>query len=77
MNLVILDGHALNPGDLSYDCLREFGNLRIYDRTTSEADAIVRIGNAEIILLNKAPITQAVLDACPHICLICVLATTW
>ncbi len=75
MNLVILDGHALNPGDLSYDCLREFGNLRIYDRTTSEADAIARIGNAEIILLNKTPITQAVLDACPHIRLICVLAT--
>ena len=34
MNIVILDGYALNPGDLSYDCLRQFGTLTIYDRTS-------------------------------------------
>ena len=46
MKIVILDGHALNPGDLSYDCLRQFGELSIYDRTDSEEEAIERIGDS-------------------------------
>lgn len=33
MNLVVLDGHALNPGDLSWDCLHQFGDVTVYDRT--------------------------------------------
>ena len=37
MKIVILDGRALNPGDLSYECLRQFGELTVYDRTDSEA----------------------------------------
>ena len=36
MNIVILDGYALNPGDLSYDVLTQFGTLTVYDRTTPE-----------------------------------------
>ena len=36
MKIVILDGYALNPGDLSYDVLKQFGDLAIYDRTDSE-----------------------------------------
>ena len=32
MKLVILDGYALNPGDLSYDCLNQFGEVTVYDR---------------------------------------------
>ena len=75
MKIVILDGHALNPGDLSYDCLRQFGQLTIYDRTDSESEAIERIGDSEIVLVNKVPITEAVLAACPGIRLICVQAT--
>lgn len=75
MKIVILDGHALNPGDLSYDCLKEFGELTIYRRTDSEAETISRIGDAEIVLLNKVPLTEAVLAACPNIRLICVQAT--
>ena len=75
MKLVILDGHALNPGDLSYDCLRQFGELTIYDRTDSEAEAIQRIGDSEIVLVNKVRITESLLAACPNIRLICVQAT--
>lgn len=75
MKIVILDGRALNPGDLSYDCLRQFGELTIYDRTDSEAEAIERIGDSEIVLVNKVPITESLLAACPSIRLICVQAT--
>lgn len=75
MKIVILDGHALNPGDLSYDCLRQFGDLTIYDRTDSEQEAIDRIGDSEIVLVNKVHITDRLLAACPNIRLICVQAT--
>lgn len=75
MKIVILDGHALNPGDLSWNCFRQFGTVTYYDRTETESDTIARIGDADIVLLNKTPITRAVLAACPGIRLICVLAT--
>ncbi|MCI6937339.1 MAG: hypothetical protein MR762_12000 [Clostridiales bacterium] len=75
MKIVILDGHALNPGDLSYDCLRQFGELTIYDRTNSEEEAIERIGDSEIVLVNKVHITENLLAHCPNIRLICVQAT--
>ena len=75
MKLVILDGYALNPGDLSYDCLNQFGQVTVYDRTDSEAEAIARIGDAEIVLINKVPVTESLLAACPSIRLICVQAT--
>ena len=75
MKLVILDGYALNPGDLSYDCLNRFGEVTVYDRTDSEAEAVARIGDAEIVLVNKVPVTESLLAACPNIRLICVQAT--
>ena len=74
MKIVILDGHALNPGDLSWDFLNQFGSVTVYERTPDEL-IVPRIGDADIILLNKCPITAATLDACPSIKLICVLAT--
>ena len=57
MKIVILDGYALNPGDLSWECLNRFGVVTVYDRTPAEL-TIPRIGDAEIILLNKTPITD-------------------
>lgn len=75
MKIVILDGYALNPGDLDYGVLEQFGNVTIYDRTESEEEAIARIGDAEIVLVNKVPITEALLAACPSVRLICVQAT--
>lgn len=74
MKIVVLDGYALNPGDLSWECFREFGDITIYDRTPEEL-ICQRIGDAEIVLLNKTPITKETLAACPGIQLICVLAT--
>lgn len=75
MKIVILDARALNPGDLSYDCIHQFGDVTLYQRTDSEAEAIQRIGDSEIVLVNKVPITETVLAACPNIRLICVQAT--
>ena len=75
MKIVILDGHALNPGDLSYDCISEFGEVTLYQRTETQEEAIERIADNEIVLVNKVPITEAVLAACPNIKLICVQAT--
>lgn len=75
MKIVILDGHALNPGDLRWDVLKKFGTVSYYDRTPTEAEAIQRIGDAEIVLTNKVAITDSLLAACPNIRLICVLAT--
>ena len=58
MKIVILDGYALNPGDLSYDCLKAFGELTVYEGTDTEEAAIARIGDAEIVLINKVSITE-------------------
>lgn len=75
MKIVSLDGAALNPGDLSWSCFEEFGTVTVYPRTLSEADTIAHIGDSEIVLLNKVPITRSVLEACPCVKLICCLAT--
>lgn len=75
MKLVILDGSCLNPGDLDYSCLKQFGDLTVYEKTATTEDAIRRIGDAEIVLVNKVPITREILDACPSIRYIGVLAT--
>lgn len=75
MKIVILDGNALNPGDLSYECIQELGEVTIYERTDNEEQAIARIADCEIVLVNKVPITETILTACPQIKLICVQAT--
>ena len=75
MKIVILDGKALNPGDLSYDHLQQYGEVTIYQRTETEAETIQRIGDSEIVLVNKVPVTETMLNACPNIKLICVQAT--
>ena len=75
MKITILDGHALNPGDLSWAQIAQFGQLSYYDRTEGEELTIQRIGDSDIVLLNKVPITKTVLEQCPNIKLICVLAT--
>lgn len=75
MKIVILDARALNPGDLSYDCISQFGEVTLYQQTETESETIARIADNEIILVNKVPITENVLAACPNIRLICVQAT--
>ena len=75
MKIVVLEGHAVNPGDLSWDWLEQYGSVTVYPRMVSPEQTIARIGDADIILLNKTPITKEVLEACPSVKLICVLAT--
>ena len=74
MKIVVLDGYTENPGDLSWAGLEALGDVTVYDHTPFD-QTIARIGGAEIILTNKTPITARVLDACPSIRYIAVLAT--
>ena len=77
MKIVILDGYTENPGDLSWGELEKLGALTVYDRTslTDEQEAIDRIGDAEAVYTNKTPITKRVIDACPKMKFISMLAT--
>ena len=76
MRTVVLDGYTENPGDLSWDWLKAFGEYEVYDRTPYEdAEIIRRIGSAEIVITNKVPISAAVIDACPGMKYIAVTAT--
>jgi glycerate dehydrogenase len=61
MNIVVLDGFALNPGDLSWERLQQLGNVEVYDRTPTDK-IIERIGDAEFILTNKTPITADIME---------------
>lgn len=74
MKIVILDGYAANPGDLSWQALDPLGHVQIYDRTAPE-DVVARIGDAEIILTNKVAINAQVIAACPNLRFICETAT--
>ena len=77
MKLVVLDGYTENPGDLSWKGLEVLGELTVYDRTSYTESPLIaqRIGDAEIVIMNKTPISRATIDACPNIRLIAVLAT--
>ena len=74
MKIVILDGHAVNPGDLNWDFLDKYGEVNVYERTPVD-EVAARIGDADIVLTNKSPINEKILNACPNIKLVCVLAT--
>lgn len=74
MKIVILDGYAANPGDLSWDWLKAYGALTVYDRTPDEL-IIPRIADNEIVIINKPVITREIIEACPSVRLICLLAT--
>lgn len=72
--IVILDGYTLFNTDLSFEALKEYGTVEFYERTPSSLTA-ERIGDAEIVLTNKTVIDKTVIDACPDLKLISVLAT--
>lgn len=77
MKIVVLDGYTENPGDLSWDGLRELGELRVYDRVSYvESDVIAEtIGDADVVITNKTPISRATIEKCPSMKFIAVLAT--
>lgn len=74
LNLVVTDGYALNPNDLSWEMLEQFGHLVVYPRTHPE-ELIERAKDANILLINKTVINENILEQLPHLQLICVLAT--
>ena len=77
MKMVVLDGYTLNPGDLDWRVLDSFGSLTVYPSSQymDEAEQIARIGDAEILFVNKTKVTESMLAACPKVHYIGELAT--
>ncbi|MBR3767834.1 MAG: D-2-hydroxyacid dehydrogenase [Clostridia bacterium] len=74
MNIVILDSVTANPGDLSWDFLTKYGNLTVYDR--SPVDKIYeRAKDADIVILNKTPMSRETVEKLPRLKMIALLAT--
>jgi len=74
MKIVVLDGYTLNPGDLSWDGFKEYGDIDLYDRTP-EDKIIERAGKAEIVLTNKTPLSSNTMKLLPSLKYIGVMAT--
>ncbi|MFR8078205.1 MAG: D-2-hydroxyacid dehydrogenase [Christensenellales bacterium] len=74
MKIVVLDGAALDPGDLTWQGMERLGTLVRYDRTP-EPLIVPRIGDAEIIITNKTPLTAQTIQRCPNIRYIGALST--
>jgi glycerate dehydrogenase len=74
MKITVLDGYCLNPGDLSWDPLRAFGEVAIFDRTPPE-QTVERAAGSAIVITNKTALSAAVLDQLPELRYIGVLAT--
>lgn len=75
MKITVLDGFAVNPGDLDWNILAPYGEVTVYDRTDSNEESTARIADSEIILVNKTPLPAAVIEACSSIRMIGMLAT--
>ena len=74
MSIVILDGYTANPGDLSWDRLKTFGELTVYERTPA-SDTVERAKNADIVLTNKVILGKEEIEQLPRLKYIGVLAT--
>ena len=74
MKIVVLDGHTVNPGDLSWDALREMGEVEVYPRTAAN-EILERVKGADIVLTNKVPLNAETLSKLPELKMIGVLAT--
>lgn len=75
MKITVLDGFAVNPGDLDWGILEPYGQVTVYERTESQQQSIQRIGDSQIVLVNKTPLPASVIEACPSIRMIGMLAT--
>ncbi len=74
MNILVLDGFTLNPGDLSWDELASLGPCKIYERT-APAEVLSRARNAEVLLTNKVELTRQHIESLPALRYIGVTAT--
>lgn len=74
MKITVLDGYCLNPGDLSWDSLRRFGEVEVFDRTRAD-EAVERARGAGAVFTNKTPLPHDALRRLPELKYIGVLAT--
>ncbi len=74
MKIVILDGYTVNPGDLSWDWLSEYGDYTVYDRTPKE-EILSRCQGADIVITNKTPLGKDILEKLPDVKFIDLLST--
>lgn len=74
MKIVFLDGYTINPGDLNWKPLETFGELTVYDRTTAD-EVLERARGAEVLIVNKTPLTRTHFHALKDLKLVCVAAT--
>lgn len=74
MRIVVLDGYAVNPGDNPWDALARLGDLTVYDRTPAE-HILARAADTDVLLVNKVPLTAAILAHLADLRFISVLAT--
>jgi len=74
MKIVVLDGYAANPGDLSWEAFEQLGEITVYDRTAA-ADVAARIADADIALTNKTVLTRDLLAGAGKLKYVGVLAT--
>ena len=74
MNIVVLDGYTLNPGDLSWESLKPLGKCSIYKRTSPEK-IIKKAIDADVLLTNKVILDKNIISQLPRLKYICVLAT--
>lgn len=77
MKIVVLDGYTENPGDLSWSGLEALGDVTVYDRTSYTESPLIaeRLGDADVAVINKTPISKDTIDKCKNLKLIAVLAT--
>ena len=74
MKIVVLDGQTLNPGDLSWERLDQFGECEVYENSTPE-EVITRAGDAEIVITNKVVLDEQIIANLPALKYIGVTAT--
>jgi glycerate dehydrogenase len=74
MKIVVTDGYALNPGDLSWDPIQQYGELIVYERTPHDLIG-ERCKDADIVLSNKTPLNREIIERLSQLKLISVLAT--
>ena len=69
MKIVVLDGYTENPGDISWGPIEALGEVTVYDRTAYEESPLIaeRIGDADVIVINKTPISKETMDKCPNL----------
>src|ERR1700722_2890548 len=74
MKLAVLDGFALNPGDLSWEAFTRLADITVYERTAAN-QILERAASVEIVLTNKTPLSGEILRQLPRLKYIGVLAT--